>query len=169
MTQPARTTRTAARSDDGTRALHRPTAVRVPGLWRAGSVLEDRVPSGAQRSGIWSVHHNVGPGRGPAGLVAAHLARRRTGGRDLPAEDPGPLHRLAQAIHAALYVPLLVIAGLGIADARVRGGCRGRLSLPRLGDPACRAPLTRWHGLAALVHHDVRRDAVLRRTLSRRS
>lgn len=115
--------------------------------------------------------------------MVAFLVWRRAGGRHLPVEDPGPLHRLAKATHAALYVLLIVIVGLGIANAFVRGVSLGPVSLPQLGDPAWRRSLTHWHGLAAnillalalfhavaaLVHHYLWHDAVLRRMLPRRS
>ena len=91
-------------------------------------------------------------------------------------EDPGGLHVLAKATHASLYLLLSVIAGLGIANAFVRGVTLvGPLALPAVGDPEWRRPLTRWHGLAAnvlmavaafhaaaaLVHHYLWHDAVL--------
>ena len=97
--------------------------------------------------------------------------------------DPGPLHYLAKATHAALYGLLFVIVGLGIANAFVRGvSLFGMVSLPQIGDTALRRPLTHWHGLlanllmavalfhttAALVHHYLWHDTVLRRMLRSR-
>lgn len=181
MTQSAETMRPIARYDGGTIALHWLTAGLVLGLWLVGTFLEDLVPKGALRSGIWSAHFDLGFVL--AALIVTFLAWRRTGGRDLPVEDAGPLHRLAKATHAALFVVLFVTIGLGIANAFVRGVSLGPLSLPQVGDPGWRRPLTHWHGLAAnilmalaffhasaaLVHHYLWHDAVLRRMLPRRS
>lgn len=176
MTDPSDTMRRAARYDGGTIALHWLTAALVVGLWLVGTFLEDLVPKGALRSGIWSAHFDAGFVL--AGLVVAFLVWRRGGGRSLPVEEPGPLHGLAKATHAALYVLLLAIVGLGIANAFVRGVSVGPINLPQVGDPSWRRPLTHWHGLAAnmlmalalfhaaaLVHHYVWHDAVLRRML----
>jgi len=116
-------------------------------------------------------------------LVVALFIWRRADGRDLPVEDPGPLHRLAKATHAALYVLLQAIVGLGIVNAFVRGVSLGPVSLPQLGDPEWRRSLTHWHGLAAnvlmalalfhavaaLVHRYLWHDAVLLCMLPRRS
>lgn len=143
------TMRPAARYDGGTITLHWLTAVLVLGLWLVGTFLEDLVPKGALRSGIWSAHFDFGFVL--TGLVVAFLVRRRAEGRDLPVEDPGPLHRLAKATHAGLYVLLLVVVGLGIANAFVRGVSLGPISLPQVDDPEWRRSLTHWHGLAANV------------------
>lgn len=181
MTGPNDTMRPPARYDAGTIALHWLTAALVLGLWLVGTFLEDLVPKGALRSGIWSAHFDLG--FIVTGLVVALLAWRRAGGRDLPVEDPGLLHRLAKATHAALYVLLLVIVSLGIANAFMRGVSLGPFRLPQLGDPEWRRPLTHWHGLAAnvlmafalfhaaaaLVHHCLWHDAILLRMLPRRS
>lgn len=177
MTQPAQTQRPVARYDAGTIALHWLTAGLVLGLWLIGTFLEGLVPKGPLRSGIWSAHVDFGFVLGA--VLVALFAWRRAGGRGLRVEDPGPLHRLAKATHAALYLLILVIIGLGIANAFVRGISLGPVSLPQVGDPAWRRSLTHWHGLAAnilmalalfhataaLVHHYLWHDAVLRRML----
>jgi cytochrome b561 len=167
--------------DGVTITLHWLTAALVLALWLIGTFLEDLVPKGALRSGIWSAHVDLGFVL--TGVIVALLAWRQTRGRRLPVADPGPLHGLAKATHAALYLLLLVIAGLGIANALVRGvNLGGPLALPRLGDPEWRRPLTHWHGLAAnllmavalfhalaaLVHHYLWHDGILRRILPER-
>lgn len=164
--------------DRGTIALHWLTAGLVLVLWLIGTFLEDLLPKGALRSGIWSAHFDLGFVL--TALIVALPVWRHTGGRQLPVDDPGPLHVLAKATHAALYVLLFVIAGLGIANALVRGVTLvGPLALPAVGDPEWRRPLTHWHGLAAnilmalalfhaaaaLVHHYLWHDGILRRIL----
>ncbi|GJD70515.1 hypothetical protein MMMDOFMJ_3464 [Methylobacterium gnaphalii] len=174
--------RGASTYDRGTIALHWLTAGLVLGLWLIGTFLEDLVPKGVLRSGTWSAHFDFGFVL--AVLVIALLLWRRARGRQLPVEDPGILHRVAKATHAALYLLLLVVVGLGITNAFVRGvHLIGPVDLPKLGDPSWRRPLTHWHGLAAnllmglalfhaaaaLVHHYLWHDAVLRRMLHRRA
>lgn len=168
--------------DRGTIALHWLTAGLVLVLWLIGTFLEDLVPEGRLRTAVWSVHFTLGFAF--AAVLIALLVWRQTQGRRLPVPDPGPLHRLAKATHAALYLLLIAIIGLGIANAFVRGvHLIGPLDLPQLGNPAWKRPLTHWHGLAAnilmalalfhaaaaLVHHYLWHDAVLRRMLPGRS
>ncbi|MDP4006447.1 cytochrome b [Methylobacterium sp. NEAU K] len=168
--------------DHATVTLHWLMATLVLVLWLIGTFLEDIVPKGVLRSGIWSAHFVLGFLF--TGVIVALLAWRHTRGRQLPVEDPGPLHVLAKATHAALYLLLLLIAGLGIANAFVRGVTLvGPLALPQLGDPDWRRPLTHWHGLAAnilmavalfhaaaaLIHHYLWHDGVLRRILPARA
>ncbi|GJE13714.1 cytochrome b [Methylobacterium longum] len=164
--------------DRGTIALHWLTAGLVLALWLIGTFLEDLLPKGPLRSGIWSAHFDLGFVL--TAVIVALPVWRHTGGRQLPVDDPGPRHVLAKATHAVLYLLLLVIAGLGIANALVRGvALGGPLALPALGDPEWRRPLTHWHGLAAnilmavalfhaaaaLVHHYLWHDGILRRIL----
>jgi len=164
--------------DGTTITLHWLTAALVLTLWLVGTFLEDVVPKGTFRSGIWSAHFVLGFLF--TGVIVALLAWRHTKGRQLSVEDPGLLHVLAKSTHAVVYILLFVIAGLGIANAFVRSVTLiGPLALPQIGDPEWRRPLTHWHGLAAnilmgaalfhaaaaLVHHHLWHDTVLRRIL----
>lgn len=162
--------------DRGTIALHWVTAGLVLILWLIGTFLEDLLPKGTLRSSIWSAHFDGG--FVVTAVIVVFLLWRRTRGRRLPVDDPGPLHRVAKTTHAALYLMLLIVVGLGIANAFVRGvPLAGSVTLPQLGDPAWRRPLTHWHGLAAnilmalvlfhaaaaLAHHYLWHDTILRR------
>ncbi|MCJ2137044.1 cytochrome b/b6 domain-containing protein [Methylobacterium sp. J-026] len=168
----------AATYDRGTIALHWLTAALVLILWLIGTFLEDLLPKGTLRTGIWSAHFDAG--FVVAALIVGLLLWRRTRGRSLPVADPGPLHQLAKATYGALYGLLFAVVGLGIANAFVRGvPLVGSIALPQLGDAAWRRPLTQWHGLAAnilmvlalfhaaaaLVHHYLWHDTILRRML----
>ncbi|MGH1571148.1 cytochrome b [Methylobacterium sp. P31] len=152
--------------DHTTVALHWLMVGLVLVLWLTGTFLEDLVPKGPLRSGIWSAHFSLGFIL--VIVVVSFFTWRRTEGRRLPVEDPGLLHRVAMATHLSLYLTLFVVVALGIANAFVRGvSLIGPLSLLQLGDPAWRRPLTHWHGFAshllvalalfhaaaALVHH----------------
>lgn len=170
---------TSSTYDRGTFALHWLTAALVTVLWLTGTFLEDLLPKRTLRSEVWSAHFDLDFVLAIA--LLAFLAWRRTKGRRLPIEDPGLLHRVAKATHAALYLLLLVIVVLGIADAFVRGvHLLGPVGLPKVGDPEWRRPLTHGHGLAAnllmllalfhaaasLVHHYLWHDTVLGRMLA---
>ncbi|MDO9425202.1 MAG: cytochrome b/b6 domain-containing protein [Methylobacterium sp.] len=136
--------------DRTTITLHWLTVALVLTLWLVGTFLEDVVPKGALRSGIWSAHFVLGFAF--LGVLVALLAWRNTNGRQLPVEDPGAWHVLAKANLATLYLLLFVIAGLGIANAFVRGVTLiGPIALPQVGDPEWRRPLTYWHGIAANI------------------
>jgi cytochrome b561 len=108
------------------------------------------------------------------------LIWRKAAGAGLPAADPGVLHVLAKANHYLLYILLAIVLALGFANAFVRGyNLFDLISLPQVGEQVWRRPLTHWHGLAAnillalaflhaaaaLVHHYIFRDGVLRRML----
>ena len=105
---------------------------------------------------------------------------RASGGRRLPPTETGILHLLAEGTHYLLYLLIAVVLALGIANALVRGySLFGLIDLPQIGDSALRRPLTGLHGLtsnflmglafvhaaAAIGHHYVLHDGVLRRML----
>jgi cytochrome b561 len=166
--------------DPVTIRLHWITVILVAALWVGGETA-DWFPRGPLRNGYWSAH--VALGFALALLLIGRLIWRGTGGRRLPASDTGILHVIAEAMHYALYILLLAVITLGIVNAFVRGyNLFGIVSLPQLGDRALRRPITEWHGLAAnillglacmhaaaaLGHHYVLKDGVLRRMLPRR-
>jgi cytochrome b561 len=163
--------------DPTTIGLHWATAILVTVLWIIGQTA-DWLPDGAVNTDYWSVHVVLG-----FALVIVLIWRliwRRVGGRRLPAAHNGVLGVLAEGTHYSLYLLLLVTVVLGIVNAFVRGyNLCDLLSLPQLGDRAWRKPITQWHGLAAnfvlgvtllhaaaaLAHHYVLKDGVLRRML----
>jgi cytochrome b561 len=169
-----------ARYDSTTIALHWGVALSVAILWIIGQTA-DWLPHGAANTGVWSVH--VVLGFILAIGVVWRMIWRRAGGARLPAADAGALHVLAKASHYLLYILLLTVVALGIVNAFVRGyNLFDLFSLPQIGDKALRRPITQWHGLAAnillgvalfhaaaaLAHHYVMRDGVLRRMLPAR-
>ena len=136
------------------------------------------LPRGPFRSGVWSTHVVLGL------ILAVVLATRilwRTGfGSALPPADTGVLHWLAKGTHYTLYLLLLAVVILGIANASYRGyDVYGVLTLPRFGngDPATKHnidTLHEWaanllvataflHAAAALGHQYIWRDRLLRR------
>jgi cytochrome b561 len=163
------------RYDTTTISLHWFTAVLVVVLWIIGQTA-DWLPRGALQTFYWSSH--VALGFALAVILAWRMIWRGALGRRLPAADSGVLRLAAEASHGALYVLLVVVVGLGVVNAFVRGyDLFGLFHLPQIGDSALRRPITHWHGLAAnillglallhalaaLAHHYVLKDAVLRR------
>ena len=157
--------------------LHWLTAFLVVVLWTIGQTNElifDRGTTG--RFALWSTHFTLG-----ALLTLTYLVRvawKLTGQRRLPGVGSPGLVKLAAAGHGVLYLLLLVVLGLGVADAMSRGSnVWGLFHYPQLIDKDWREPLTDWHGLAAnillavaglhaliaLVHQYVWRDGVLTR------
>ena len=173
--------RQADRYDGVTISLHWITALLVVVLWVIGQTA-DFFPKGAFQSAYWSTHVVLG-----FLLVLVILYRvgwRTTAGRRLPRVDPVPLHILAKATHYGLYLLLAIVLVLGVANAFVRGyHIYDLFQLPQLGDKDLRRPITVWHGraanvvlilaglhaLAALGHHYVMRDGVLRRMMPGRA
>jgi cytochrome b561 len=165
------------RYDARTIALHWTTAGLVLVLWIIGQT-SDLLPRGPLRSAYWSLHFALG-----FLLVVVLLVRivwRGSGGKRLPPADSGLLGVVSQATHYLLYALLLTTAGLGVTNAFVRGvSIFGVVHLPRLGDRALGERLTDLHGLAAngvlalaalhaiaaLAHHYLWHDGVLRRML----
>ncbi|MBZ6078773.1 cytochrome b [Microvirga puerhi] len=161
--------------DRMTIALHWITAALVVVLWIFGQTA-DLFPRGPLRTGVWSLHVTLGFA---LALVLIFRVFWRAGpGRALPAADPGLLHLIAKVTHYLLYLLLGVAVVLGIANAFVRGyNLFGLWTLPQLGDPALRRPITGWHELAAngimivalihagaaLMHHYLWKDGVLQR------
>ena len=166
--------------DRTTISLHWITAGLVVILWIIGQTA-DWFPDGPFNTDYWSIH--VVLGFALAAVIAWRIIWRSFGGRRLPAADAGALHVLAEATHYGLYLLLLAVIVLGIANAFVRGyNLFDLVSLPQFGDRALRKPITNWHGLAAnillgwaalhaaaaLFHHYVIRDSVLGRMVPTR-
>ncbi|MGY2051198.1 cytochrome b [Methylobacterium sp. JK268] len=163
------------RYDTTTIVLHWLTALLVATLWGLGQT-NDWWPRGPLRTGLWSTHVLLG-----LVLTATLLTRvvwRIGPGRALPSAHDGPLRFVERSTHTGLYLLLIAVAGLGIADALVRGFVLfGTIPLPQVGDRDWRRPIHHWHELAAntvvivaglhaaagLFHHYARRDGVLRR------
>jgi len=171
---------TLSHYDRTTIGLHWATAILVVVLWIMGQTA-DWVPRGSMRLDYWSIH--VVLGFVLALLLIGRIVWRGSGGRRLPPTDAGILHFLAEATHILLYLLLVIVVGLGVINAFVRGyNLFDWVKLPQIGDRALGRPITQWHGLtanvllglallhalAALGHHYVMRDGVLQRMLATR-
>ncbi len=171
---------TLSHYDQTTIRLHWATAILVVTLWIIGQTAS-WLPRGALRLDYWSIH--VVLGFVLALLLIGRLVWRSSGGRRLPPSEKGLLHFIAEATHVLLYLLLVIVVGLGVINAFVRGySLFGWVSLPQIGERTLGRPLTGLHGLssnillglallhalAALGHHYVLRDGVLRRMLATR-
>ena len=167
----------ALRYDNRSIALHWITAALVLLLWCAGETI-DWFPRGGARIAVRSLHILIGVVL--AAIVAWRIGWRATRASKPPTAELGRLTMLSALVHYALYAILAATLALGIANAWVRGdSIFGLFAIPSLapGNRALRGlieDLHSWsantllilaavHACAALWHHYVRRDNVLRR------
>jgi cytochrome b561 len=165
------------RYDRTTIILHWLIALLVAGQWLGAQTI-DWFPKGALRVDARSMH--ITGGLTLAVLLVASLVWRLTKGRHLPAADPGPLHVLAKATHWGLYALLLAMVAVGVFLVWARGDSwfnlfRVPAYWPGDHDFADQVQdihatigwmilgLSGFHAAAALIHHYVWRDGVLRR------
>ncbi|MEO7055255.1 MAG: cytochrome b [Caldimonas sp.] len=175
-------TNTTARYDPRTIVLHWLTAALVVCLWLLGQTI-DWFPKGEWRVAARSTHITLGV------LLAGVLTVRiwwRSGNASVHLDPASAawLDRLASWAHKLLYLLLVATVSLGVANAWIRGDdIFGLFRIPAFdpGNKALRETVEEWHGLAAntllivamlhataaLVHHFILKDEVLRRMLPR--
>jgi cytochrome b561 len=166
--------------DRRTIQLHWVTAALVGMLWAIAQIV-DFFPKGAPRIAARSVHITLGVVLGVI-LLTRIAWRSRSSARRLPRANDGVLGHAAMIVHWALYAGLAAAILLGISNAWARGDSIFSLfSIPKLypGNPQLKPTienlhktfanavviLAAAHALAALVHHFILRDGVLRRML----
>lgn len=169
----------AATYDGPSIVLHWLTVGLVVILWTLGQTI-DFFPKGGPKIDARSVHITLG-----ATLALVLLVRilwRVTAGRRLPLANAGWLGGTAKAVHYGLYLLVAATVVLGILNAWQRGDTLFNFyTIPKLvpGDVALRRTLQGLHGdfadvvlivaglhaAAALAHHFLLRDRVLRRML----
>ena len=159
--------------------LHWLTAGLVVVLWTLGQTI-DFFPKGAPKIDARSVHITLGATLGVVLLI--RVLWRASAGRKLPLAAQGWLGVTAKVVHYGLYVLVAVTVVLGIFNAWQRGDVLFNVyRIPQLipGDRALRHALGELHGdcadvvlivaglhaAAALAHHYLLRDRVLRRML----
>jgi cytochrome b561 len=165
----------ALRYDRRTIWLHWATAILVALQWLIGR-LNGFLPKGPLRLDIWSIH--VLLGFSLAALIVARIAWRSTGGRRLPPADRGARHVAALIVQGALYVMLVAVVALGIANVFGHGfPLFGVWKFPRFWDKPTQQAIGWGHDLsaniiaavalihagAALMHRYWWRDGVLAR------
>lgn len=159
--------------------LHWLTALLVITLWTLGQCLS-YFPKGSPRDAALSVHILLGIT--VAVVLAVRILWRSSAGRHLPPADSGWQGRLAKSAHHGLYVLLIVTVALGLSRAWLHGNevlhwfsfSKPAFSTRHLtrtvgglhGDLADIVVIVAGlHACAALAHHYVLRDSVLRRML----
>ena len=167
------------RYDSATIVLHWLTATLVVLLWCIGQGV-GFLPRGSVRVTAWSLH--IVLGLALAVVLLVRIAWRTGPGARLPAAGSGGLGRLATATHQGLYALLVATVVLGVINAWVHGNTVfGLFAFPKPvpGDAGLRHTIFELHadladitvivaGLhaaAALAHHYLLRDTVLRRML----
>lgn len=169
----------AARYDGFSILLHWLTAALVVTLWTSGQTI-DFFPKGAPKIDARSVHITLGATLGV--VLIARILWRASAGRRLPLADSGWLGTAARVVHYGLYLLVGVTVTLGILNAWQRGDVLFNVyTIPQLipGDLALKRTIGDLHGdfadivliiaglhaAAALAHHYLLRDRVLRRML----
>lgn len=169
--------------DSTTIRLHWITAALVGTLWGVAQII-DWFPKGAPKIAVRSLHIMLGVAL--ALVLLTRLYWRMRHGRRLPPADPGVLGLLARSMHYVLYAALAATITLGVFNVWVRGDTvTGLFTVPKFApdDKALKSLVEDLHGtfanaililagvhaLAALVHHFVLHDTVLRRMLPARS
>ncbi|HEV2268543.1 MAG TPA: cytochrome b/b6 domain-containing protein [Steroidobacteraceae bacterium] len=169
----------AVRYDGVSILLHWLTAALVAILWTLGQTI-DFFPKGAPKIDARSVHISLGVTLGIILLV--RMLWRAHAGRRLPLANSGWLGVTAKVVHYGLYILVGVTVVLGICNAWQRGDVLFNVyTIPKLvpGDLALKRTIESLHGdfadvvliiaglhaAAALAHHHLLRDRVLRRML----
>lgn len=170
---------TPARYDGVSIFLHWVTAALIVTLWGLGQTI-DWFPKGPPKIDARSTHFLLGLTLGIVLLI--RVAWRASAGRSLPLADKGWMGLAARAVHYGLYALVGVTVVLGIFNAWQRGDAVFNVyTIPKLipGDVALKRTLEDLHGdfadvvlivaglhaAAALAHHYLLRDSVLRRML----
>ena|SRR5579863_1887268 len=159
--------------------LHWITAVLVIVLWCLGQTI-DWFPKGNPRTAARSLHICLGV---LLGLILCYrLWWRLSAGRRLPAAGSGMIQAFATVVHFALYATLLAVVVLGVANVWMRGDTIFNLFTVPAFDPGNKVlrnqigdlhalganillALAGLHAAAALAHHFIWKDNVLRRML----
>jgi len=170
------------RYDRLTIALHWLTALLVVTLWLLAQVWGLAPKGSAARHAMQALH--VSFGLVLIAVLALRVVWRAGPGRRLPPADAGLLQMAAKAVHWGLYALLGVQAGLGVFGRLFSDDPFGFFWLFTIPKPFARDKaledglisihdtiatviliVAGLHAAAALWHHYVRRDGVLRRML----
>lgn len=167
----------ATRYDGFSILLHWLTAALIVILWTLGQTL-DFFSKGVPRIDARSVHIVLGATLGIVLLV--RVLWRASFGRRLALADSGWLGLSAKVVHYSLYLLVAATVVLGIFNAWLHGDVLFNVyAIPKLapGNLALKRTIEELHGdladivlivaglhvAAALAHHYLRRDSVLRR------
>ena len=163
--------------------MHWLTAALVASLWLLGQTI-DWFPKGEARIAARSTHIFLGAA---LAMVLSLRIGWRLGSTSVRLDPAGAgwLDRTGALAHKLLYVLLVGTVALGLVNAGVRGDTVfGLFTIPAFdaNNKALRETVEDWHGLAAnallivamlhaaaaLLHHFILKDDVLRRMLPRR-
>ena len=161
-------------------ALHWLTALLVLAAWLIGQTYKWFAPGSAPRAGTVALHLWVGVA--VLLVVALRLLWRASLGRRMPPEEGGWMAIASHAGHVLLYALMIAVVGLGVALTWLKGRSVPLWGLvggaPPWGKDLALARtiyglhslaantlgvVAAGHALAALWHHYLLRDGVLRR------
>jgi cytochrome b561 len=133
------------------------------------------------RIDMWSLHIVLGAIL--ACVLVARMIWRGAHGRKLPSADHKGLELVARAVHWLLYLLLATVVVLGVINVFTHAFPLFNIwRFPKIGGGDLRMKINHWHDLAAniimalallhataaLLHHYVIKDSVLRRMWSSR-
>ena len=173
-----RLSRAGGHYDGRTIALHWITAALIAEQWIGAHLINDF--AGATQLFVRSGHITLGVVLGL--VLIGRILWRNSGGRHLAASDPPLLEAFAKITHWGLYALMATVVALGLVMVAASGAnLFGVAHIPGFapGDKALRHFLRGWHATAAnvilvvaglhaaaaLFHHYIWRDGVLRRML----
>ena len=160
--------------------LHWATAALVSILWLMGRTI-GFMPRGPLRIDMWSLHILLGAAL--ACVLVARIVWRATNGQKFPSSDHSTLDLFARAVHWLLYLLLAAVVVLGVINVFTHAFPLFNMwRFPKIGEADLRKTINHWHDLvaniimavallhatAALLHHYVIKDSVLRRMLPSR-
>ncbi len=168
--------------DARTILFHWISAAVIISLWLLGQSI-DFFPKGIPRVTARSLHITLGTLL--AGLLIVRIAWRFHGGIRLPQATPGFFGKLASGTHHLLYALMIAVVIIGFAAVWIRGDNLFNLFTIPAFDPSNQSLrhevvalhdfganmlliLAGLHALAAIFHHWVIRDGVLRRMWPKR-
>lgn len=163
--------------DKRTIALHWASAILVLALWTIGQTI-DFFPKGTPRVTVRSLHITFGVVL--AVLLVLRVVWRARAGVKMPPADAGVAGKAAVGVHHLLYLLLVAAVIAGMASVWMRGDTLFNLFTVPAFNPGNRElahnavelhglianlllGLAAAHAAAAVWHHLVRRDGVLRR------
>lgn len=175
---------TRTRYDTLTQTLHWFIALLVVTIYLIGFGREF-LPKGDVKAGLLATHMSLGIAC--LALVGIRIFWRLTAAPVAPAQTSAATHLAARSAHMGLYALMVIVPVVGLVAAWIKGRTVGFFGVPLANLFVVDVPFGKLleeihgvaahgmmlligvHAVAALVHHYVLKDGVLRRMLPQRT